>query len=92
MNTNNIETEAKFIISDASVFAALQEITQVGPFEMKAVGVYTMLDRYLDTTSRQMLQAGYACRIRRVNGQQLLTLKSTTLPATAFDARFSMAS
>ncbi len=77
MNTNKVETEAKFVISDASVFSALQEITQLGSFELKPVGVYTLVDRYLDTASRQMFRAGFACRIRQVNSRQLLTLKAT---------------
>lgn len=80
MHPNDIETEAKFIVSDASVFSALQEITQLGPFELKPLGVHTVVDRYLDTTDRQMIRAGFACRIRQVNGRQLLTLKSTTPP------------
>jgi CHAD domain-containing protein/uncharacterized protein YjbK/transposase-like protein len=78
MNINDLETEAKFIIDDASVFAALQDITRLGPFELKPLGTFTVVDRYLDTAGRQMIRAGFACRIRQVNGQQLLTLKSTT--------------
>lgn len=73
-----IETEAKFIVSDASVFTALQNITRLEAFELKSLGVYRVVDRYLDTASRHMIRAGFACRIRQENHKQLLTLKSLT--------------
>ena len=74
--TGRIETEAKFIIPDASVFAELKQITHLAAFELKPLGTKDLVDRYLDTDTRWILQAGYACRIRKSWDKQLLTLKS----------------
>ena len=35
-----------------------------------------MVDRYLDTPTTQLLQTGYACRIRRSSDKQILAIKS----------------
>jgi CHAD domain-containing protein/adenylate cyclase class IV len=79
MNTNGrIETEAKFIIPDASVFAELKQITRLAAFELKPLGTKDLVDRYLDTDTRRIFQAGYACRIRKSWDKQLLTLKALT--------------
>lgn len=77
MNTQEqIETEAKYIIPNASIFAELQKLTSVGDFKLKSVGTRTFTDLYLDTAQQQILQAGYACRIRKGQDRQLLTLKA----------------
>ena len=78
MNSQKIETEAKFIIPNASVFAALQKITRLGDFELKPIGTRPVVDHYLDTAERQIWQAGYACRIRNSKQKKMLTLKSLT--------------
>lgn len=78
MNIYKLETEAKFIIPDTSVFTALQEINRVGDFELKPIGSSAVVDRYLDTAARHMYQAGFACRIRAGKAKQVLTLKSLT--------------
>jgi inorganic triphosphatase YgiF len=78
MSINNVETEAKFVIKEASIFDALQKTTRLGDFELKPIGIRTVVDRYLDTASRHMYRAGFACRIRTVNDKQILTLKSLT--------------
>jgi inorganic triphosphatase YgiF len=74
--TNNIEIEAKFMIPDIDTFETLTRLTQLGEFEIKDIGVKTIVDRYLDTASKQLLQAGYACRIRESKGKQILAVKS----------------
>lgn len=71
-----IETEAKFIIPNASLFAELQKLTSIGDFRLEPIGTRTYRDRYLDTDRQQLLQAGYACRIRKGPDRQLLTLKA----------------
>lgn len=81
MSPAKIETEAKFIIPDATTFAALQAITRLGHFELKPTGVENVVDAYLDTVDKRLYRAGFACRIRRVKAKQILTLKSLT-PAT----------
>lgn len=71
-----IEMEAKFNVPNANVFAELQQLSSVGDFKLKSIGTRTVVDRYLDTSQHQMLQAGYACRIRTSRDRQLLTLKA----------------
>ncbi len=78
MPLRKIETEAKFVVPDPSTFAALQKLSQLGDFELKPIGVKTVVDHYLDTTDKHLYQAGLACRLRKVNSQQLVTLKSLT--------------
>ena len=76
-----IETEAKFIIPDPATFDALKSLNQLGDFTLTPAGVQHLTDRYLDTADKRLLQAGFACRLRRVDDQQILVLKSLT-PAT----------
>ena len=78
MLSNNIETEAKFIIPDLATFEMLQQLTGLGNFEITPLGPKKITDRYLDSPDRRLYQAGLACRIRKVKGQQLLTLKALT--------------
>jgi len=73
---NNIEIEAKFIIPDLDTFETLTRLTRLDEFEIRSIGVKTIVDRYLDTPDRQLMQAGYACRIRESNGKQVLAIKS----------------
>jgi inorganic triphosphatase YgiF len=76
MLSNNIETEAKFIIPDLTTFNTLQQITSLGDFAISPIGAENIVDRYLDTPDKRLLQAGFACRIRRAKGEQTLNLKS----------------
>ncbi len=73
---NNVEVEAKFIIPDVDTFESLAQLTRLDEFEVKDVGVRTIVDRYLDTSARQLVQAGYACRIRQSNSKKILAIKS----------------
>ena len=73
---HNIEIEAKFIIPDINTFDTLTQLTRLDDFEIKGIGVKTMVDRYLDTPTTQLLQTGYACRIRRSSDKQILAIKS----------------
>ncbi|NJN92721.1 MAG: CHAD domain-containing protein [Anaerolineales bacterium] len=81
MSSNRVETEAKFNIPDAATFAALQQLDQLGDFQLKPVGVKTVVDSYLDTADRRLFQAGLACRLRNIQDRCLITLKALT-PAT----------
>jgi len=78
MAMDKLETEAKFVIPDLATFTALQQLTHLGDFELKPIGVKTVVDRYLDTANKRLYQAGWACRLRSVEGKQLITLKSLT--------------
>jgi len=73
---NNVEVEAKFIIPDIDTFETLTRLAWLDEFEVKDIGVQTIVDRYLDTPARQLIQAGYACRIRQSKGKQILAIKS----------------
>jgi inorganic triphosphatase YgiF len=78
MRSYKIETEAKFLIPDQASFAALQQLTQLGEFELKPAGVKKVNDLYLDTANRSLYQAGLACRLRTVKDKQIITLKTLT--------------
>jgi inorganic triphosphatase YgiF len=76
MLSKNVETEAKFIIPDLTTFKALQQITLLGDFKLNPVGTKNIVDRYLDTSEMHLFQAGFACRVRSSESQQILNLKS----------------
>ena len=76
MLSQNIETEAKFIIPDPATFETLQQTSNLGDFELNPVGVKNIVDRYFDTAEMALFKAGFACRIRSTRGQQILNLKS----------------
>lgn len=78
MSSAKLEVEAKFIIPEATTLAALQSTSRLGEFVLIPLQTQAVFDRYLDTADRRLLQAGFACRIRTVNDQKLLTLKSLT--------------
>ncbi|MFC1975787.1 inorganic triphosphatase [Chloroflexota bacterium] len=79
---NNVETEAKFIIPDLATFDALQKITGLDDFEAASIGIKNIVDRYLDTPDKHLLQADFVCRIRKAKNQQILTLKSSLKAVT----------
>jgi inorganic triphosphatase YgiF len=76
MTQPKIETEAKFLVPDAALFAALSQLPHLAEFELRPLGLKTVTDNYLDTTTHQFIQAGYACRLRQSARQRLITLKS----------------
>jgi inorganic triphosphatase YgiF len=77
MSSKNIETEAKFIIPDLTTFEALQQVTDLGDFNLNPVGAKNIVDRYFDTSEMNIFEAGFACRVRsNTKGQQILNLKS----------------
>jgi CHAD domain-containing protein len=70
-----VEVEAKFIIPDEQTFQQLLETTSLAGFGLAEGTVAELHDRYLDTAGRALWAGGYACRIRRQDGQILVTLK-----------------
>jgi inorganic triphosphatase YgiF len=70
------ETEAKFIVKDRVGFIALQDLSSLGPFTLAALETREARDVYLDTKDRRYLQAGYACRLREMDRELFLTIKS----------------
>jgi CHAD domain-containing protein len=75
-----LETEIKFKIPNYDTFAVLSTLRQLGEFHLKPVGIKKVVDRYLDTANRAIIQAGYACRVRTADKKSTLSLKSLTPP------------
>jgi CHAD domain-containing protein len=70
-----LEVEAKFSIPDERTFQRLLETTTLAGFRLEEPTVTDLHDRYLDTADGAFLAGGYACRLRRQNGQTIATLK-----------------
>src|SRR6185369_15525904 len=72
-----VEIEAKYAISDPAVFDTLAELRAVGRYTLRPTGEREVVDHYLDTADRDLLKAGYACRLREQggDGQWVLTVK-----------------
>lgn len=87
MSTAKTETEIKYRVSERSTFEALQQLTHIKGFGLELVGTKTIIDQYLDTASRRVLRAGYACRLRTQKNSHILTLKSLTPPSGAVHRR-----
>src|ERR1700675_453849 len=75
--TASMEIEAKYAVSDPTVFAALLELRELGGYALRPKGERQVIDRYLDTPRRDLLRGGYACRLREGEEEDrwLLTVK-----------------
>lgn len=70
-----MEVEAKFSVPNEDTFQRLLEVDVLGSFRVGSGSVASLHDRYLDTADRALASSGYACRMRRQNGDILATLK-----------------
>jgi CHAD domain-containing protein len=70
------EIEAKFALADREIFEELRTVAMVGGLEAGPEQTKVVTDRYLDTSSRLILAAGYACRLRETARTRTLALKS----------------
>jgi len=70
-----LEVEAKFSIPDEQTFQQLLETASLAGFQLGTPTRFHLHDRYLDTAGGDLWARGHACRIRRQNGQTLVTLK-----------------
>jgi CHAD domain-containing protein len=72
-----VEIEAKYAISDPAVFDTLLDLRALGSYALRPTGEQQVVDHYLDTAERDLLKAGYACRLREQegDGSWLLTVK-----------------
>ena len=70
-----MEVEAKFSIPDEQTFQQLLETASLAGFQLGTPTLFHLHDRYLDTAGGDLWARGHACRIRRQNGQTLVTLK-----------------
>ena len=73
-----MEIEAKYVISDPAVFDALLDVRALGEYRLRPAGERDLIDHYLDTSARDLLRGGYACRLREgeADGRWVLTVKS----------------
>lgn len=70
-----MEVEAKFSIPNERTFQRLLDTTSLAGFGLEDATVVELYDRYLDTADGALLAGGFACRLRRQNGQYMATLK-----------------
>ncbi|MBN1580359.1 MAG: CHAD domain-containing protein [Anaerolineae bacterium] len=85
-----MEVEAKFTIPDQDTIKRLKSIVRLGPFVF-APGqpdFHRVQDRYFDTPERTLAQNYYACRIRRQDGQRIVTVKGLGDVDDAIHQRF----
>lgn len=71
-----METEAKFIVPDATTYAKLRRMPRPGAYRLGKPTVKTVQDRYVDTATQHFFEQHFAARLREGDGGLLLTLKS----------------
>ncbi|MEJ2757266.1 MAG: CYTH domain-containing protein, partial [Anaerolineales bacterium] len=82
-----MEIEAKFSIPDERTFQRLLETSSLAGFQVDEATTAEMTDHYLDTEKRAIQAAGYACRMRHVDGHYVATLKGLGSTAGAIHRR-----
>lgn len=84
-----MEIEAKYTVSEPTVFAALLELQALGGYTLRPKGERHVIDHYLDTPHRDLLRGGYACRLRQGESGDcwLLTVKGLGEAAGAVHRR-----
>jgi inorganic triphosphatase YgiF len=72
-----VEIEAKYTVSDPTVFTALFELEALGHYALRPLGEAHLIDHYLDTPNRDLWRGGYTCRLREgeAEGRWVLTVK-----------------
>jgi CHAD domain-containing protein len=60
-----LEVELKYSVGNEQTFQQLLDATTLGGFRLAPDQLLQVEDRYLDTEATTLLQAGYACRVRR---------------------------
>jgi CHAD domain-containing protein len=63
-----VEIEAKYTVAHPAVFATLLELGAVDGYALLPAGERHLVDHYLDTAQRDLLRAGYSCRLREIEG------------------------
>lgn len=71
-----MEIEAKFKLPDADTLARLRQAGELAGFALGAERIVHTRDIYLDTARRDLLAAGYVCRLRQQDDGSLITLKA----------------
>lgn len=70
-----MEIEAKYSILNEQTELALAELPRLAGYLLGEVETHDLHDTYLDTPDHIMIQAGYACRLRREGCRSHITLK-----------------
>ncbi len=82
-----LEIEAKFVLPDDSLFVRLRESPELTPgYKLGDPFEQVVIDRYLDAPDLRLLRQGYGLRVRSVQSQQVVTLKSRRIsdPSAVF--------
>lgn len=72
-----MEIEAKYISADPDQIDRLTHAAALGAYQLYPDETQRVVDRYLDTADRRLWRGGYACRLRRRNDLDLVTVKGT---------------
>ncbi len=72
------EIEAKFSIPDVETYQQLESIGRLNLFVIREGQIQEVKDTYLDTANRDLMNAGYACRVRQTGEQCIVTVKALT--------------
>ncbi len=70
------EIEAKFLVPDPGMARRIRDLPRLGSYDLGEPRRQRVRDHYFDTSSRALLLAGWACRVRRHDAGCLVTLKS----------------
>jgi triphosphatase len=87
--TASMEIEAKYAVTDPTVFAALLDLETLGGYALRPKGERHVIDHYLDTPHRDVLRGGFACRLREGEEEDrwLVTVKALGKAAGAVHQR-----
>jgi len=72
-----MEIEAKFAVPDEATWLKLQTVDQIAGYDLSAGKTKHVHDTFVDTPDRSILASGHVCRRREVDGQIVMTLKSS---------------
>jgi inorganic triphosphatase YgiF len=72
-----MEIEAKFAVPDEATWSKLQTVDQIAGYDLSAGKTKHVHDTFVDTPDRSILASGHVCRRREVDGQIVMTLKSS---------------
>ena len=84
------EVEAKLLIPDRKTLDELKRCERMAGFALGPGTPHAVRDTYLDTRTRALLGAGFACRRREQDGRIIMTMKGTSTAGDAIHRRREM--
>jgi len=84
----NTEIESRYVVPDRILFSKLLELRQLEDYALEPHGRVKIVDHYLDTKGRALLNQGWACRLRSQDEQWFVTLKAPKSVRGAIVSRF----